>query len=259
MTRALNWIAAGFFTALLAPAAVAEDRAPSPLLAEAPRIDRELAAQATPPPAEELSPLRLSAAFAWVGRASTSPSIAEYGSGPAVEITGIINLTSWLGVRLGGSYEAHTATLGNYAAELGSNPQPEIALSGLTLGASLEPRWTFATDWTLFAGVGIAWVRVGSEPFTLETTSGGVPVRPRTGVLLEYPLSLGLGYRVWGPVQLVLRGRYAPRSNQTGELFGDSAGGGQTVAPDTGNRVTVPGVPRFAPALSALLGLEWSL
>jgi opacity protein-like surface antigen len=241
-------------------------RQASPLEPEAKDINARLAEQDARLAVARAKPKErsawLSGGFTWNERASVNPGVATYQSGPGVEFAAGILLTSWLGVRLSAAHETHTV----HVHSLGSPAEPmtasDASLQGLSLGAALEPRWNVSETFSVLAGFGIAWDRFSLGEITVETPAGSALVRPRSGVLLEYPITFGLGFSLI-PQRLgvVLRGRYAPRSlgSQTGDLFSGGAGAGQTVSQSTGEMLFVPGLPRFAPALSLGLHLELAL
>lgn len=237
---------------------------PSPLEAEAGDFaDRERLAEAEFAERDAARQVRLlivSAGATWLDRASEQPSLASYLSGPGVEFAGTILVTDWLGVRLSGAYDTHIARLRSLGNETSLLAPETTTLEGLTLAASVEPRWQASERISILAGFGVAWDRFSLGAMSLETSQGTAEVRQRTGVLLEFPITLGVTF---SPIPqrfgIGIRARYAPRTRQTGDLFDGGTGGGQVVSQSSGEMLFVPGLPRFAPALSIGLHCELSL
>lgn len=136
-------------------------------------------------------------------------------------------------------------------------------LRELALGASIELREDILPKVAVWGGGGIAWARLSMSRFSLEEP-WPADIETRSGVNLQLPLHVGVGYSVGRltdavEVSLTLEFRYSPLLSSSGELFYPQDGQQETVRNDTGQRVEVGGMPTVTAAQRLLLGVEVSI
>lgn len=164
----------------------------------------------------------------------------------------------WLSLRFHTLVGGHSVTVSDGAWGLSQVRAPTPALRTLSLRGEVELRRFVAQRLAVWGAVGFGWTRMSMGTFTLREPFPA-SMEMRSGSVLEVPLGAGVGYQLWGDhLMLTLDFRVAPAVSQTGELFQPQEGQGETVRQDTGDRITLDGLPEVRTSTLALLGLELS-
>lgn len=172
-------------------------------------------------------------------------------------------LFPWLDLRATSQVSAQDVSPHDGAWGLKNPGHDPPKLRELVLGASIELRENILPKVAVWGGGGIAWARLSMSRFHLEQP-WPADVETRSGVNLQLPLHLGVGYNLGRltdaiEVALTLEFRYSPILSSSGELFYPQGGQQETVRNDTGQRVEVGGMPTATAPQRLLLGLEVSL
>jgi hypothetical protein len=136
-------------------------------------------------------------------------------------------------------------------------------LRELSLAGALQLRNEVVPRLSVWGGAGVAWTRVSMSRFTL-TDPFVADVETRSGVILELPIHVGLGYSLLTladsalGLDVVLELRYSPKLSSSGEYFAPQPGQNESVRNDTGERVSIDGMPDVLSARTLLCGIELS-
>lgn len=175
-----------------------------------------------------------------------------------------IVLLPWLSVRASSHLSSHVVDPGvgawGFDTRVESSP-PQ--LRELSLAGALQLRHGFTADLSIWGGVGAAWTRVSMSRFTL-TEPVDADVETRSSIILELPLHIGIGYSLVSlndsavGLDVTLELRYSPKLSSSGEYFAPQDGQDESVSNDTGERVSIGGMPDVLSARTLLCGIELS-
>lgn len=165
-------------------------------------------------------------------------------------------LFPWLGIRTEGGMEYLHTTLGQGATGVAGEALGSSMLSGPRVVASLQPSYWLAPRWQLFARAGVGWQRLVSESIEVGQPTP-LTISERTGVIVEFPASIGAGY-VALPDWLLISADVGVRvaGPQSGALFESGAGANQSLRQDTGELVHVAAFPTFGSGLFARMSVD---
>ena len=117
-------------------------------------------------------------------------------------------------------------------------------------------RLPLSTHWVGELAAGVGWARFVAPPLTAEST--GVVLAERAGVLVDVPVTPRLTWHlVPSRVAISLAGTYAlVLPTQTGDLFTNGTGQSQVLRQDTGELISIEGLPQFGHSLGAHLAID---
>lgn len=191
-----------------------------------------------------------------VSRETRSGAPAEYGTSLQWTAHGTIVLARWLGFRTSGGMERVSVELRDGALGVPGSVTTTPTLRGPRVVVELEPRWAVLPRLDLFATLGAAWQRFTLAPLSMSDPTP-LSISQRSGVLVEYPLHLGVSYQVLPRlVSVSLTAGILVTGSQTGALFDSRAGANQSVRQDTGELVRVSALPEFGNAFSTGISLD---
>lgn len=175
-----------------------------------------------------------------------------------------IVLLPWLAMRASSHLSSHVVDPGvgawGFDTPVESNP-PQ--LRELSLAGALQLRKSIITDLSVWGGGGVAWTRVSMSRFTL-TDPFEADVETRSSIILELPIHIGIGYSLISlenssvGLDVILELRYSPKLSSSGEYFDPQPGQDESVRNDTGERVSIGGMPDVLSARTLLCGIELS-
>lgn len=175
-----------------------------------------------------------------------------------------IVLLPWLAARASSHVSSHVVSPGVGAWGFDAAPDSTPPrLRELSLAGALQLRHAVIADLSLWGGVGVAWTRVSMSRFTL---SDPVPadVETRSSIILELPIHVGVGYSLLSlhdnplGLDVTLELRYSPKLSSSGQYFYPEGGQEESVRNDTGQRVSIAGMPDVLSARTLLCGIELS-
>lgn len=198
--------------------------------------------------------LELSALVGFVSRAADATNV-RYQPGTAWAGQARVALTNWLGVALMGGKERHQVWLGEGSLGL-PDPLTQPALDGLRVGGSVSLRHRLRPRLYAEIAAGVAWSHYTAAP--LQNRARTLVVPERTGVVVTLPVSpRALFVLVPGRLALSAVGTVGfALPGQTGELFARDGGGAQAVRQDTGELVSVGGLPPFTHSYGGYLSVD---
>lgn len=175
-----------------------------------------------------------------------------------------IVLLPWLAARASSHVSSHVVSpgVGAWGFDAAADSTPP-RLRELSLAGALQLRRSVLTDLAVWGGVGVAWTRVSMSRFTLSDPFPA-DVETRSSVIMELPIHVGLGYSLLSledsalGLDLVLELRYSPKLSSSGQYFDPETGQDETVRNDTGERVSIGGMPDVLSARTLLCGIELS-
>lgn len=197
------------------------------------------------------------------GNAAREPS-TEYAPGFAWGGHVGIVLLPWLAVRASSHLSSHVVDPG--VGAWGFDERVDVRppqLRELSLAGALQLRHQLGAGVSLWGGVGAAWTRVSMSRFTL-TDPVDADLETRSSIILELPVHLGLGYSLfsWNDgamgLDVTLELRYSPKLSSSGEYFAPQQGQNESIRNDTGQRVSIAGMPDVLSARTLLCGIELS-
>lgn len=124
-------------------------------------------------------------------------------------------------------------------------PTQRLEMKRVYIGVLAEPTWTFTDRLAVWIALGIGWGRTKADAESEWT------VRERSGVFLEIPIGIGIGYELvpdW--LRLSVSGNVGVLTLQSGSLFEPVQ-----AIDASGMLTTAPALPEFATSWGAVAGL----